>query len=325
MADRSLQFNLNLDLKQGNDTVDIKTVDKFSYEMENYLVENISFVVANRQQKLLEQSIYSELSIVVEKQLREMGRKIDQFVVGIPNYAPTNLTRNTQYGGRSAIRSMTGPPGSLSITGVRSQAFRGINMGPFSLVSGTGPWPARSPSYLARKKREVGHTKWFQTTGQLRKQLREPNTYTNAYGPVRVSFKKTSISQPTPGQSVTRMSSGVAGAADRRVVLGNLKVSVLGRITEDMLANPGERQPSPWMTGLFGSLNDDLEKKLLNREDAYRPFLEVFLSFYLTRAVPNAVFRRIEEKMRVGAGGATASKRYTASNLVTLQQKLTTK
>lgn len=325
MADRSLQFNLNFDLKQGNDTVNLRVVDKFSYDMENYLIENITFVIANRQQKILEQSIHNDLSLIVQQQLREMGRKIDQFVVGIPNNAATTLTRNNRYGGRSAIRSMTGPPGSLSLTGVRSQAFRGVNMGPFTLVSGTGPWPSRNPNYLARKKRKVGHTKWFQTTGQLRKQLREPSTYTNAYGPVRVSFKKNQLVDAKAGDVVTRMSSGVAGKADRRIVIGELKVSVLGRITEDMLADPGGRQPSPWMTGLFGSLDDDLEKKLLNRQDAYRPFLEVFLSFYLTRSIPNAIFRRLEEKMKVGAGGSAAAKRYTNSNLVTLQQKLTTR
>lgn len=326
MADRSLQFNLNLDLKQGNDTVDIRRVDKFLLDAENYVIENISFVVANRQQRLLQENIGSELALVVDRQLREMGRKIDQFVVGISDRAPTTLTRNNQYGGRSAIRSMTGPPGSLSITGTRSQAFRGVNMGPYSLVSGTGPWPSRSPGYLARKRKNFGHTKWFESTGVLRKQLRDPSTYTRAYGPVRVSFKKNTITQPSPGQTVTKMSSGVAGSADRRIVLGELRVSVLGRITEDMLNEPGGKQPSPWKTGLFGSLDSQLEKKLLNREDAYRPFLEVFLSFYLTRSVPNAIFRRLEQKMSVGQNRQTGgAARYSTRNLVSAQQQLRTR
>ncbi len=326
MADRSLQFNLNLDLRAGDNTVDIKAVDKFSFEMDNYIINSITFVVANRQQKLLEQNIRSELGLIVDQQLREMGRKIDQFVVGIGDRTPTVLTRNDRYGGRSAIRTRTGPPGSLSITGTRSQAFRGINMGPYTLVSGTGPWPARSPGYLARKKRQFGHTKWFENTGRLRKQLRDPSTYTQAYGPVRVSFKRASLSQPVAGQTATKMSSGVVGAADRRIALGELRVSVLGRITEDMLNEPGGRQPSPWKTGLFGSLDSDLEKKLLNKEDAYRPFLEVFLSFYLTRSIPNAIFRRLEEKMSVGqnrqAGGA---KKYSTRNLISAQQQLKTR
>lgn len=326
MADRSLQFNLNLDLRAGNDTVDIRTVDKFTYDVENYLIENISFVVANRQQKLVEQNIGSELALVVDRQLREMGRKIDQYVVGIADRAPTVLSANTRYGGRTAMRTMTGPPGTLSITGVRSRAFSGVNMGPYNLSTGTGPWPARSPGYLARKRKNLGHTKWFQSTGVLRKQLRDPSTYTNAYGPVRVSFKKTTISKPTPGQTVTKMSTGVVGSSDRRVVLGELKVSVLGRITEDMLNDPSAKQPSPWKTGLFGALDSDLEKKLLNREDAYRPFLEVFLSFYLTRSVPNAVFRRLEEKMRLGQNRQTGgAAKYSTRNLVSAQQQLRTK
>lgn len=322
MVDRSLQFNLTFDLKKGNDTVDIRAVDKFAYEMENYIVDSVSFVVANNQQKLLVQNINSELAAIVDKELRQMGRKIDQFVVGINDRAPTSLVANKSYGGRTASRIMTGPPGSLGITGNVSRAFSGVNMGPYSLVSGTGPWPARSPTYLARKKKDLGHTKWFESSGQLKKELRDPSTYYKAYGPVRVSFKKQSISQPKPGQSATRMSSGVVGRADRRIILGEVRVSVLGRITEDMLANPGERQPSPWKTGLFGSLNSDLEAKLLNREDAYRPFLEVFLSFYLTRAIPNAVFRRLEDKMRVGQNRAPSAKRYSSRNMVSAQQAL---
>lgn len=80
--------------------------------------------------------------------------------------------------------------------------------------------------------------------------------------------------------------------------MGRVEVSVLGRITRDMLGNPGTVQPSAWNTGLFGALPQDVEAKLLNREELYRPFLEHFLSYYLTRSIPNAVFRRIEAIMQ---------------------------
>jgi hypothetical protein len=97
--------------------------------------------------------------------------------------------------------------------------------------------------------------------------------------------------------------SGVPGRPTTKIGVGTVRVSVLSRISEDMLSDPGTRQPSAWNTGLFGYLQEDMERKLLNPSGFYRPFLEHFLSFYLTRAIPNAVFRRLEEAVLSGARG----------------------
>lgn len=290
-TDQTIVYTLNINPVKGSGQsreLQKKTVDTTLLEMKNLIIENVAFFVAAKQEKALTQNLNRTFSNIVDKELSRMGRQIQQFAVGIG--------AKEDQGKTSATRGMSvGPPGQLTISGSESRAMRG-QLGPVSLVSGTGPWPARNPEYVKYQRKFGGGGKWFKVTGSLQKYLRDPATYTNAYGPVRVSYKKNPRGVAKPNSvGISSLKSGVSGRRTNNIQLGKLEVSVLGRITSNMLNDPGQRQPKPWSTGLFDYLDPNQSRKLLNNEEFYRPFLEHFLSFYLTKAIPNAVFRRVEE------------------------------
>lgn len=300
--DQTLQITINLNpVARSGETRAATTqiVDKTMFDMKRLIMENVAFFATQKQEKALKENIHRTFSTIVTKELARMGRQINQLVVGLNGSGAQSFSPNPKFtgsrGSRTGSQAASGPGGTLSLQGAISQAMSG-QAAPVSLSSGTGPWPARSPTYLREKKTKVGHTKWFKYTGDLGRALADPATYFSAYGPMKVAYIPAPKGTALP--TVVGVSSiGTGGRRTGRITIGRVEVSVLGRITTDMLNDPGGRQPSPWNTGLFGMLPTDVEEKLLNRQDAYRPFLEHFLSFYLTRAIPNAVFRQIEKVM----------------------------
>ena len=294
VTDKTITYTLNLNPLGGTGQsrdLQRKEVNTTLLEMKNLILENVAFYVAKGQERALTSNLNRVFSTIVDKELARMGRQISQFAVGIAANADKGKTASTR--GMSV-----GPPGQLTISGAASNAMRG-QLGPVSLVSGTGPWPARNPDYVKYQRKFGGGGKWFKVTGSLQKYLREPATYTNAYGPVRVSYKKKPGSLPGGNiLGVSSITNGRGGRTTQNIQLGKVEVSVLGRITSNMLNDPGQRQPSPWSTGLFDYLDPKQSRKLMNNEDFYRPFLEHFLSFYLTKSIPNAVFRKIEEVVK---------------------------
>ena len=129
-------------------------------------------------------------------------------------------------------------------------------------------------------------------TGSLRRQLSNVNLY-KELGGVSVSFIK-GVNNLKP-QSVKQTLSGRKGMVSSTYSVGRLTVQAMDRVSTDMLANAlnggnsGKLVPS-----LF--TDKTLAGKLLRRgATGYRPVLEPFLSYYLTRAIPNAVFNRTEK------------------------------
>jgi hypothetical protein len=318
-SEKTLTFNINLNpntFSGQKSGLRMEEVDRGLHYMRNIIIENAAFIMAQKQERALLQSIESTFTGIVEKELSRMGREVNKLVIGIPD-------------GRAKAKIGYEPRGALAIAGAQSKTMAGL-LGSVTLAQGTGPWPARNSKYVADR-RKKGGGKWFQVTGELGRYLKSGTAYTSAYGPIKVEYTRAKKGTPTPDiVGVTPISKGVGGRRSTVVTFGNVHVSVLGSITTDMLNDPSRRQPSPWKTGLFESFPTAIEVKLLNREETYRPFLEQFLSFYLTRAIPNAVFRRIEQVMNyttVGTEKNVGSRKiggakYSASNLATLTQQL---
>jgi hypothetical protein len=292
MDDSVVTYTINVNPGRADITsLNVNTIERTMYDMKNLIIENVGFMMAKRQEKALVNNLERNMVKIVTQELSRMARQISQMAVGIADRA--NLRR----GGYT-------PQGSLSVTGAISRAMQG-RVSPVTLGSGTGMWPARNPNYLKQRRKAGTGTRWFKQTGALQKYLARPDTYTTAYGPVKVAFiKAKSVAYYPKRIHMSTIGTGVPGVkAAHQFTVGRVEISVLSRISEDMLSDPGSHQPSAWHTGLFGYLDEKAEKKLLNREDFYRPFLEHFLSFYLTRAIPNAIFRKMEEV----ASGALSS------------------
>jgi len=313
--DSTIQYSINVYTQTGTRQSTLKTeeVDRGMTYMYNLIMQEVAFRAVKGKEDALTRSIDSTFKAIVEMELKRMARKIGQLI----------------FVKDSAAKARTGylPRGQLEIVGNTSQAMQGLTS-PVKLSTGTGYWPARNYKYL-QKRKKMGGGNWFKVTGELKSYLTNAGAYTQAYGPIKVKYTKAPKGTPLPQgkMPVTKMGVGVGGRRSTDITFGNVEVSALGSITSDMINSPDRMQPKAWSTGLFESFPDKIERKLLNREEAYRPFLEQFLAFYMTRAIPNAVFRRIEDVMYaeatlVGSRKVATAKKYSGKNLKSLSEQL---
>lgn len=203
---------------------------------------------------------------------------------------------------------------SGTITGAANTAFSGgerANSYSFNLK-----WQARSPAYLRRKFHENGHDRWFEYGGGLKKGVKNPvnqqlqnamgraSTWTRAFGPIgiRVTRKSKNVSQSGYSNFMPTGVTNTSGASIR-VSVATVTVTAFGRITPAMLpaltagGAIDQFTPDGRDSGLIGLLPSSIAYRLGgNRAHVpYRPTLEPFLGFFLTRSLPNAVMRRLQE------------------------------
>jgi hypothetical protein len=196
-------------------------------------------------------------------------------------------------------------------------------------------WAKRTRDYMQHKRKWGKPQRWWEYSGDLKKDLgsKGEGFYQEIFGPVRVTFSRppgrdargrftkhsnivrTKAYDPSSGEdrgnvvNVTR--SGQRGTVSADYEVGRLEVSVFGKITPRMLPalngktmNPKLAEPAdgPGIAQLFP--NGETKTKLLTTRqgERYRYALEPFVSWYLTRAIPNAVWRRTESLVMTGAG-----------------------
>ena len=223
----------------------------------------------------------------------------------------------------------TGPRGTLDVK------YRDVESPLAKAVAGGSPrmslsqfgirWAPRSRRYLRRKVRSGRGDSWFVYDGELGSNFAGPSELMDAFGPVSVTFRRADQSDrrgvysfrddrgrfarapDTSGYVATRSSSSGApllGNARQRK-LGTLEVEVFGEIRDTDLpalatGNPLDIEPE---SGMIGLLPDDVQVKL--RGTAYKPFrytFEPFISWFLTRAVPYVVARRVAEVLSLRGG-----------------------
>ena len=290
MADTNIRFTINLKASQqgryGNSrpTGQVEEVNKSLFNAITYAISDIAFKASKNQQRNIQNQLEVRMSGIVMGELSKMGRKIASLAIGIG----------------PGQRHPTG--GSLEIEGPISTAFSRANpqnVGRMSLQAVTGQWRARTQEYLQRKAKKFGHRKWWLNSGELRASLINPQLYIGAYGPIRVSWEPERVETSFKTGSASRYSNLARGVGRSYTVsVGKVYMTVLGRITRQMLNEPGERSYDSRFNGLLESLPDDVEKKLANRGDPYRPVLEPFLTFYLNRQIPNRIWYELEKSMK---------------------------
>lgn len=186
-------------------------------------------------------------------------------------------------------------------------------------------WTKRGKHYLKWKRDNGFPEKWWEATGDLADTLGNDSLYIDAFGPVQVLFTRARNQDKAKGglsksyilsgggalegqSSSSRLSaavtqSGRVGRITAEYQIGKLEVITFGRITPNMLPglatmDPKGAHPSGNIDGLAGLLPNDgpggIRNKLLGKQEARRYALEPFVSFFLTRAIPNAIWRRTE-------------------------------
>lgn len=266
-SENDVRLTINL-VPKGTATLDRNLTNKAI----GIAIGNVGFRIASNKRDQLAKNLQRDFAPIVERELSEMARMISTMAIGIGN--PRNP-----------------PTGQLKISGRISQAMLG-QAGPMSIASVTGKWAERSKVYLKSKFKKYRTRKWFYNTGQLQGKMAKLSTYHTAYGPMKLTFKPASFSKDTVVSGLGRSSGGQSNTA---IAVGKVEVTPLRRI--DLGDLPGIGQPAVYSEKLMGRLPMSVRKKLSGRKGKYRPVIEPFLTYYLNRKIPNAVFLKLEDTM----------------------------
>lgn len=161
-------------------------------------------------------------------------------------------------------------------------------------------WGPRSPKYLARKRRQLGHARWFDGwTRHMGGSLGKASVWTDIFGPVRVAVRAgksreaAGVVRPDLGGSRYRPAAREGQDLKAiRIHIGSVEVGAFERIT---LATIRSHSKSGIPAAVAAAGYEELAYRLGGPPTApYRPTLEPFLEFVLTRAIPHAVQRRIQ-------------------------------
>lgn len=236
----------------------------------------------------------------------------------------------------------TGPYGEMSIKEGMSDTYQRMGFpATFKRQRSSIVWPKRRKRYLEWKKKHGHPAKWWEMSGELAKSLNDADQFLHAWGPVNVLFTRTRNQDKAKGgmakswimsaggglegqssssnlqQAVTH--GGRAGRISAEYQVGKLEVIAFGRITPSMLPalrhpkmDPAYAEPAGNIDGLAGMLQNDgpggTRNKLLGKQARRRYALEPFVSFFLTRAIPNAIWRRTE-RLIASSGIRTAGQK----------------
>ncbi len=238
--------------------------------LANYVIQDVGFRAGKKQQRNLGKNLRRDFGPIVDRELQKMARQVSTMAIGISN-------------------PNSSPSGSLKIDGPLARAMQGQG-GPMRISSVTGQWRQRNKSYLRWKAQTYRTRRWFKNTGQLQGQLKQLGTYREAYGPMAVKFIPAKVPEP----SVLNIGRS-RGRPANTIITGRLELTVFQRL--DVSDLPGIGQQANYSKKRLSGFADDIEQKLTGKdpEKRYRPVLEPFLTYYINRKIPNAVFRKVEQ------------------------------
>lgn len=249
------------------------------------LAQDVAINASEEMWVLIKERLERQLAIDAMREVSRMAQLYKQLIIGIS-------------GGRS------GPYGTLTPAASAASGFE-------TRYQLRGTWAPRSQAYLAQKRRAppsgVGHERWFQHHGVLNRSMGAGRTWTAAFGPVKVAVTRVSSMSTKDGRGGERFNAGHTTSGSGQVVrvqVANIRVSALEAITPRMLpaiqnGNIDDMPADGRKTGLIGRFPGDIAIGLGGNEKfvPYRHTVEPFLGFVLTRAIPNAVARRLQDTL----------------------------
>lgn len=285
-----------------------KGVENFS----RYLVREIAFGYSDGLYNKLKQDIGSRMKADIQRELNHMSRMFMGSVIGI-----AGLNR--------------GPTGRMTSVAPKAEGFsQSLSVSPNMF----GGWTRRSSKYLRWRQRKDWKSKterhksdrgidppWFRRNSpSVLDKMKSAGTWTGAYGGFAVGINRhTSFSTSDPaaraydGARIPGTRGGVG-----KVGVATIRVDAMSRITPDMLpalagGGLGDFGANPRRSGLLSKLGSDVANRLggdpQGNRVPFRPTIQPFLGFFLTRQVPNAVLKRITQGvdgklLRDGTGSA---------------------
>lgn len=234
----------------------------------DYIARSIGFRAGNIQKKNISKNLRRDFEPIIDSELKKMAREITTLAIGIAG-------------------SNKAPPGSLKIDGKISKAMQGKSA-PMTIASVTGNWHQRGEKYIVRKFAKYRTRKWFENEGNLKRDLAKSGVYKQAYGPMSVNFRPRKTNKPNPLQIARSV-----GRPSNTIITGDLEFKVFSKLKPSDLPGIGEK--ASFSEERLSGFADNIQSKLTGNKDRYRPVLEPFLTYYINRKIPNAIFRKLEQ------------------------------
>lgn len=286
-ADAVIRFRFRSDNQ--SKTAVTESVRSVATDFASVLVNQVVIAASDKAFASAKTQLTNKVRSAVSKEVVQMAYMVDKFLV-----QPHNAT------GPSGTVKAFDPVASEQATKFGPNWYRTLSG--YQLQSAGISWKKRTFNYLMWKGKKVGHENWWDLSGKLHGKLRKTDFYYQNFGPVSVQFVRNKDAE-SRGKDVTATGRGRLSAVAH---VGTIIVSALGRISPDMLPALATGDPKNAFAGsgsLLPSLISDSEiRNRLTGRNSYRPVLEPFLAYYLTRAIPNAVYKQTERLVDVGSG-----------------------
>jgi hypothetical protein len=246
------------------------------------VVTEVGEIAADKSYNDMKTKLRNDIHDVVFRELEHLAILYSKFIIGRERLNFQGKLTTTSNNGESDIRGNPTPTQSsgMSVLG--------------------GRWAPRKKRYLRDKERRFGHTRWFEGAGRLREAIKT-SAWTSWFGPIQ-----TKVFREKEKRDI--------GNGKMRFAVAKLEVRVFGSITPSMLPALMSGNPSDIGTadgrssGLIGLVHKKEPGTAYHlaggrsRNVPYRPTLEPFLAFAITRSVPTAVFEKLK-----GVTGARSS------------------
>ena len=260
-------------------------------EFAAVIVRQVGLVAAEERYKELTQSIKAELYRDVQQEVERIAYYYNRYVVG-----------------RAGIRDR-----AITLKGQTTTVREDMKF---------GKWEPLAKSTVRRKK----HSRFFEDKKNLREQTQAGHVWEDAFGPIQIRVVRTKSGLVDLGGA--RPYRGLGARGRNNFSVARIEVFALGKITAAMLPDLATGVPAQsgytdqarraGMLDMLPGGKNGLRYKLANwgRQSGvdapYRPSLEPFLSFVLTRAIPRAVQSRIvDPKVMYGKGARFVRPRPT--------------
>lgn len=266
----------------------------------NGAIQNVVFEYARGTYRDIQTRIKANVSRDIRAEISWIAGLFKQSVIGI-------------HGRRTA------PKGYIGMTHELASVSLPLGIKPRASAGQGISWPKRSKRYMAWKRANNYGDRWFKNRGKVLPSLMgKTETWVGAFGPIVVRVSPMPRSGAVSSANLGRLSSREfvsRGGRSRykdtessRIVEGvaRIEVAALTNITPSMLPGLASGEMGSYAadgreTGLIGMLPSEAAIRLGGSSDhvPYRHTVEPFLTFVLTRSVPNALFLRMEKGLGV--------------------------
>jgi hypothetical protein len=237
-----------------------------SAQFAQVIVHDVAVAYAERAYETLKGKIEFQIREAVQKELNHISSLYRRLVVGRVNGAVrTDAKLTTVTAGEDQGSPLSGPIGAKGYLPA---------------------WAPLNAKYVERKAREGRGRGFFSDRGLLAKELGSKD-WTRFFGPIRIRVvRKRSFAFTPKDASVEDF---FAEDGHERIAVASVEVSAYGKVTPEMLNGQGR------LINLVDEVNPTLALHLAgsSRYVPYRPSLEPFVEFAITRSIPAAVFSQL--------------------------------